>query len=485
MRSSAAKLLWALLLVLALTAAACGSDDGGTTEPAPTTAPVVEATPEPTEAPAPEATPEPEPTEAPTVEATPAPTEAPEVTPAPTEAPTPEATPAPEPTVEATPEATAGPEPETHPSGLDVAAIEAEVAEWMEAAGIPGLVLAVALGDQEPWTFGWGVSDLVTEDPMTPGDYVRIGSVTKPVTTVAVLSMVDEGLLDLDTPVTAYLGDDWYGSYEHGPDITLRHLMGHTTGFVEYAFDPGFFILASSRLNIPIASEEIVRFTTNYGPVSDFETEYNYSTAGHVTAGMIIEAVTGNPAHVEIRSRVLDPLGLENTYLPPGELPPEPVANSYNAGILYTAFSSLTRVPDGARHDFLGNTYISTNSYPQELLQTAGWTGGGIETLIGDVPLMFRGLFTGDLISDESLAEMTSPGVNPGYGLGVGIDNIDGLLAYSHGGGTPAFRTRVVYFPELDLTLAANANVLPPDPDVQELVDVLIQIVKESWGLTS
>ncbi len=475
MRSSVSKLFWALLLVMALVAGSCGNDDDGTAEPPPTAAPTAEATPEPTEAPEPEATSAPEPT----AEATP------EATTAPTEAPTPAPTPAPEPTAEATPEATAAPEPETHPSGLDVAAINAAAADWMEAAGIPGLVLAVALGDEDPWTFGWGVSDLDTQAPMTPGNYVRIGSVTKPVTTVAVLSMVEEGLLDLDAPVTAYLGDDWYGRYEHGPDITLRHLMGHTAGFVEYAFDPGFFILGASRLNVPIAPEEIVRFTTTYGPVSDFETEYNYSTAGHVIAGMIIEAVTGNPAHTEIRSRVLDPLGLENTYLPPGELPPEPVANSYNGGILYTAFSSLTRVPDEARHDYLGNTYISTNSYPQEFLQTAGWTGGGIETLIGDVPLMFRGLFTGGLISEESLAEMTAAGVNPGYGLGVGIDDIDGLLGYSHGGGTPAFRTRVLYIPDLDLTLAANANVLPPDPDMGELMDVLLPIVMESWGLSN
>ena len=97
--------------------------------------------------------------------------------------------------------------------------------------------------------------------------------------------MVDEGLVDLDTPVTAYLGDDWYGKYEHGPQITLRHLMGHTTGFVEYAFDPGFFVLGSARLGVPIAPEEIVRFTTNYGPVAEFETEYKYSTAGHVHRG--------------------------------------------------------------------------------------------------------------------------------------------------------------------------------------------------------
>ncbi len=458
-----------MLLVLALLAGACGNDDEGTTEPAPVATTTAEATPAPTQPPAPEATPEPEPT--------------PEATSAPTPDPAPEATPEPEPTAEPTPEATPAPAPETHPSGLDIAAIEAAAAGWMENARIPGLVLAVARGGEDPWTFGWGVSDLGTQEPITPGDYVRIGSVTKPVTTVAVLSMVDEGLVDLDTPVTAYLGDDWYGKYEHGPQITLRHLLGHTTGFVEYAFDPGFFVLGSARLGVPIAPEEIVRFTTNYGPVAEFETEYNYSTAGHVIAGMIIEAVTGNPADVEIRSRVLEPLGLENTYLPPNELPPVPVIDSYNGGLLYSAFTSLTRVPDGARYSFMGNDYLSTDDYPQEFLQTAGWTGGGIETLIGDVPTMFRGLFTGGLISDESLTEMTSAGVNPGYGLGVGIDDIGGLLAYSHGGGTPAFRTRALYIPELDLTLAATANVLPPDPDMDEFIDALLPILMESWGL--
>lgn len=473
MRSSAARLCWALLLVLALLAGACGNDDEGTTEPAPVATATAVATPATTQAPTPEATPEPEPAPEPT----------PEATSAPTPVTAPEATPEPEPTAEPTPEATPAPAPETHPSGLDIAAIEAAAADWMENARIPGLVLAVARGGEDPWTFGWGVSDLGTQEPITPGDYVRIGSVTKPVTTVAVLSMVDEGLVDLDTPVTAYLGDDWYGKYEHGPQITLRHLMGHTTGFVEYAFDPGFFVLGSARLGVPIAPEEIVRFTTNYGPVAEFETEYNYSTAGHVIAGMIIEAVTGNPADVEIRSRVLEPLGLENTYLPPNELPPVPVIDSYNGGLLYSAFTSLTRVPDGARYNFMGNDYLSTDDYPQEFLQTAGWTGGGIETLIGDVPTMFRGLFTGGLISDESLTEMTSAGVNPGYGLGVGIDDIGGLLAYSHGGGTPAFRTRALYIPELDLTLAATANVLPPDPDMGEFIDALLPIVMESWGL--
>lgn len=465
LRSSAAKLLWALLLALALLAGACGDDDDGeAAEPPPTAAATVEATP---------TAPAPEPTAEATAEATPEPTEAPAL----------EATTAPEPTPEASPAPV--PEPEAHPSGLDAAAIEAAAADWMERARVPGLVLAIALGDDDPWTFAWGTRDLATGEPIAPDDYVRIGSITKSVTTAAVLSLVEEGLLDLDTPVTAYLGDDWYGSYEYGPDITLRHLMGHTAGFVEYAFDPGFFVLGAARLGIPIAPAEIVRFSTVYGPVADFGTEYNYSTAGHVIAGMVIESVTGNAAHAEIRSRILEPLGVQNTYLTPGEFPPEQVTEGYNAGLLYTAFSSLTTVPDDARANFMGRDYLATLSYPQEFLQSAGWTGGGIEAQIGDVPVLFRGLFAGGLLSDESLAEMTTPTVNRGYGLGVGLGEADGQSYLSHGGGVPGFRSRVAYFPELDLTLAGSANLLPPDPDMDELFETLLPIVMESWGLSN
>ena len=474
-RSSATKLLWALLLAMALVAGACGNDGGGTAEPAPTAAPTTEATPAPTEAPEPDATPAPEPTAEP----------APEATPAPTATPEPEASPEPAPTEEPTPQATPAPEPETHPSGLDIAAINAAAADWMEAAGIPGLVLAVAQGDEDPWTFGWGTRDLATDEPMTPDDYVRIGSITKAVTTATVLSLVEEGLVDLDTPVTAYLGDDWYGAYEHGPDITLRHLMGHTAGFVEYAFDPGFFILGAARLGVPIAPNEIVRFSTSYGPVAEFGDEYHYSTAGHVVAGMVIEAVTGNTAHAEIRSRILEPLGVQNTYLAPGELPPEQVTEGYNRGLLASAFESLTRVPDEARASFMGHEYIATLSYPQEFLQSAGWTGGGLEAQIGDVPRLFRGLFAGGLLSDASLAEMTTPGVNPGYGLGVGLGDVDEETSLSHGGGVPGFRSRVAFFPDLDVTLAASANLLHPDPDMDEMFEALLPIVMESWGLSS
>ncbi len=473
-----------MLLALALVAAACGGDGGTTTEPAPTAAATSTAVPTPAASPSA------------TMVATPAPT-APTATPEPTAPATPEPTPSP--TAAATPDQVVTPEPTPastpspplkygdgpHPSGLDMAAIETAAAAWMQQVRTPGLVLAVAHGDEDPWAFSWGTDDVVTGEPLSTEDYFRIGSITKPVTTTAVMSLVDEGVLDLDTPVTAYLGDDWYGDYEHGPDITLRHLMGHTAGFVEYAFDPGFFVLASARLSVPITPEEIVRFTTNYGPVADFGTEYNYSTAGHVIAGMVIEAVTGNLAHEELRARIFEPLGVRNTYLTPGEFPPQPVVVGYNQGMLAMAYETLTTVPDEARASFMGRDYISSVGFPQEFVQSAGWTGGGLEGQIGDLPRLFRGLFAGGLMGADSLAEMTTAGVNPDYGLGVGIGEADGHAVLSHGGGVPGFRSIAMYLPELDLSVAASTNLLPPDPDIGELVRELIPIIIESWDLTS
>ena len=460
-----------LLLSLALLAGACGNNDGGTAELPATAESTFQATPTATATPTREDTP---------TAASPF-----EATPTATATPTPVATPDPPPAAEPPPEVTPTPESGPHPSGLDMAAIRSEVAEWMDQTRVPGLLLAVARGDDEPWTFGWGQRDLATGEPMTPDDYVRIGSISKTVTTAAVLSLVDEGILDLDTPITAYLGDDWYGDYEYGPDITLRHLMGHTAGFVEYAFDPAFFVLGAARLNIPIAPEEIVRFSTTYGPVADFGTEYHYSTAGHVVAGLVIEAVTGNPAHAEIRSRIFEPLGVENTYLTPSEFPPEPVTEGYNSGFLVSAFESLTTVPDEARVTFKGRDYITTMSYPQEFLQSAGWTGGGLEALIGDVPRIFRGLFARGIVSDASLAEMARPSVNPDYGLGLGLGEIGGQRSLSHGGGVPGFRSAVYYLPELDLTIAGATNLLNPEPDIGHLLRALFPIVMESWGLPS
>lgn len=353
--------------------------------------------------------------------------------------------------------------------------LSALVLNWMAETGTPGVVLAVTNRGATPNTWAWGLSDVATESPMTNTHIVRIGSVTKPVTAAVILQLVAEGLVDLDAPVAQYLGEAWAPGYEHADAVTVRDLLGHTSGFVEYALDPKFYVLAAPRLDVPVEPEEIMAFASEYGPVADLHTEYHYNTTGYIAAGLLIEAVTGNSAADEIRSRVLDPIGLANTYLTPNEFPPEPTSNGYVGGALSYVLGQIIGVTPSERVDFDGASLVDVKSLPQEFARSAGWTGGGLEARIGDVALLIRGLFADDVLTGEQIALMTAPHPDStsNYGLGIRTDVVAGLPIYTHGGGVPGFRTMAAYVPALDLGVAISANLLGVDADAD--IDTLLE----------
>ena len=417
----------------------------------------------------------------------PATTEAPASTtaaPAPTTAAPPPATTEVPPATTAAPTTTAAPqdEPEAESdSGEQLDPLSAAIADWMDRTGAPGIVLAITQGGAEPNTFAWGVSDLATGTPMTVDHHVRIGSVTKSVTAAVVLQLVAEGLVELDAPVAQYLGDGWAPGYEHAASVTVRDLLGHTSGFVEYAFDFSFYQLAAPRLAEQISPEEILEFASQYGPVAELGTEFHYNTTGYLAAGLLIEAVTGNSAAAELRSRVFEPLGLQHTYLTPAEFPPEPTANGYVGGTIgYLMGPLLGLTPDNqiSHNDAI---FVDIGTIPSDFARSAGWTGGGIEAQIGDVALLIRGLFATDILDNDQVALMTAGHPDPAdnYGLGISTDEILGLTVYTHGGGVPGFRTIAAYAPAFDLGIALTTNLLglEGDDDVGGLLESLAPIL--------
>ncbi|WP_419932938.1 serine hydrolase domain-containing protein [Candidatus Poriferisodalis sp.] len=455
------KRLAAALLSLGLLTAACSSAD----DTAPTTAATSPVT---TEAPAPAATAAPS-----TTAATPAATEAP----ASTAAPATTAVPQHEAEAESRSESSEGSQAGAEPADP----LGAAVAEWMERTGAPGLVLAVTQGGAEPATFAWGLSDIATGVPMTVDHHVRIGSVTKPVTAAVVLQLASEDLVELDAPVAQYLGDDWAPGYEHAAAVTVRDLLGHTSGFVEYAFDVQFYQLAAPRLAEQISPEEILQFAAEYGPVAELGTERHYNTTGYLAAGLLIEAVTGNTAAAELRSRVFEPLGLQHTYLTPEEFPPEPTANGYVGGTIGYLMGPLLGLTSDNQITHGDAIFVDVGTVPSDFARSAGWTGGGIEAQIGDVALLIRGLFATDILDDEQVALMTAghPMPDSSYGLGISTDEILGVTIYTHGGGVPGFRTIAAYAPALDLGIALTTNLLGlegPD-DVGGLLESLAPIL--------
>ncbi|MCH1490890.1 MAG: beta-lactamase family protein [Ilumatobacteraceae bacterium] len=328
-----------------------------------------------------------------------------------------------------------------------------------------------------------GVREAASDNEVATSDYFRWASITKPMTSVVVLQLVEEGLIDLDATVSTYLGEGWASGYEldgvdYGDAVTIRQILDHTDGFAEFAFDLGFYVLASTRLDTPFEPEEVIDWAVEQGPLYEPGTAYGYNTVGHIVAGLVIEEVTGNPAHIELRNRLFDPADASEIYLPPKESPPEQTINGYVQGDLKLALDFIPGFAVYIAEATVGAFY-DISVIPQEVLRSAGWTGGGIEAQAEDLARVFRQQFTGAL-TDDMLTAFTTPSEFSNYGLGINVGEVDGYTVYSHGGGTPGFRSHAMYMPELDVTIAVSANLIQIEPDIGTLASDIATVIVDN-----
>lgn len=183
--------------------------------------------------------------------------------------------------------------------------IDALVSTYHEYGLFNGAVL-VAEDGVPIYESGFGEAVMEWDVPNTPDTKFRIGSVTKQFTAALVLQLVEEGRIDLDAPVTAYLSE--YPA-TRGDAITIHHLLTHTSGIPSYtgfpdmeewkrdAFDPDSFIV------------------TFWDRDLEFEpgSRWAYSNSGYYLLGVVLERVTGEPYDRLLRERILEPLGLDDT----------------------------------------------------------------------------------------------------------------------------------------------------------------------------
>ena len=323
--------------------------------------------------------------------------------------------------------------------------LTAELESWIAEYEVAGAVVAVSSPDEGVVVVPVGVKNKESQEPIEGDEFFRIGSITKMTTATVLLQLQEEGLVDLDAPLVDQLPSWANRQFTLGSSITPRMLLNHTSGLIAYESDPDFSGLVLTRLTQEWKPSEIIDFAILKGLLFEPGAEWSYGTTSYLLAGQLIEAVTGNPAHQELRSRVLEPLGLADTYLPPAEVPPEPLVSGY--------------------YDLAGTgeeTAIVT-ALPQAGLQSLGWTGGGLEATATDVVRLLPGIVDGGLLSEESLAEMATPTLDTEYGLGVNRGTIAGQDAWWHGGGVPGFRSQHAYFPESGVSIALLSNSSGPD----------------------
>ncbi|MEW2435743.1 serine hydrolase domain-containing protein [Streptomyces caniferus] len=300
--------------------------------------------------------------------------------------------------------------------------------------GIPGAAAEVTGPGCGRWTVARGVADLATGRPMNAGDRLRIGSVTKSFTATVVVQLAAEGRIGLDAPVERYLPGLIRGNGYDGRTITVRQLLQHTSGLPDYVDSLGRRPVHEWRFRHFEPRELVAAALKMPHPGK----KWHYATTNALLAGLVVEKVTGHGVEAEVTRRILEPLGLRDTYWPgDGTRIRGPHSHSYfpAPGRRQASGQRGRERPDGA--PLADGTAWNV---------TFGGAGGALISTPADVNRFYRGLFGGELLSARWLAEMqrTVPAdprrLWPGarYGLGLIASPLTcGGMWWGHGGTVP------------------------------------------------
>jgi CubicO group peptidase (beta-lactamase class C family) len=195
----------------------------------------------------------------------------------------------------------------------------------LEAKHIAGAVVAVVVGDKVVFAKGYGFADVESLKPVDPNTTMfRIGSVSKLFTWTAVMQLVEEGKLDLDTDVNTYLKSTGVHVPEgFGKPITLKNLLTHTPGFEDRVI--GLFAHHASAVK-PLADVLKNDMPARIRPPGVLAA---YSNHGSALAGLVVATVAGKPWEDVIEQRILIPLGMKNTLVRQPDKPPETMSKGY------------------------------------------------------------------------------------------------------------------------------------------------------------
>ena len=310
------------------------------------------------------------------------------------------------------------------------------IEEQLTNYSVPGVTFSMVKDGSTFLEKGYGYANSVSHTPVIANETLfRIGSTSKTFTAVAVLQLVEDGLLELDRDVNDYLTAFKIPETYDDP-ITLRHLLTHTAGFEEKTFPS---IVESIGQVVPLETlltDNIPDRVHLPGKIS------SYSNYGFSLAGYIVQEVSGKVFETYIEDNILTPLGMNSTTF----LQPIPIPLNY-------------RMSSG--HDENGNpAYFEYITIPPA--GAASSTASDMARFM--LTLLNNGSLEGTRILKNSSAEMllsnqfTTHQNLPSIGLGVYEFDMSDVSIIGHGGDTSFFHTRMILLPELNIGIFASYN---------------------------
>jgi CubicO group peptidase (beta-lactamase class C family) len=294
-----------------------------------------------------------------------------------------------------------------------ISELDGKVPGLMKQGGIPGLSIALIRNGKTTWLQGFGVKDKQTQEPVQADTVFEAASLSKPMFTYGLLKLIDQGKLDLDTPLSSYLPAPYIAD-ERVRKITARLVLSHRTGFPNWRGPDGL--------------------TIYFSPGDRF----SYSGEGYIYLQHVVEQITGKPLNDFMEEAVFKPLGMTNS--------------SY---VWKPSFDSLTA------------TGYDSKGAPDKLWKPkeAG-AASTLNTTARDYALFVDAILNGKGLSSSILREMETPAValDPTcricinqqpkelskslfWGLGWGIQRDAGRLLLWHWGDNGSFKAFVMADP--------------------------------------
>jgi CubicO group peptidase (beta-lactamase class C family) len=317
--------------------------------------------------------------------------------------------------------------------GAIITQIDSVVQAEMASSKTPAMSVAVSRKGEVILAKGYGLANVELSVPATANTVYRTGSITKQFTAALIMQLVEAGKIGLDDPITKFLPD--YPTQGH--TVTIHHLLTHLSGIKSYTSLGPKFWTEASRLDLSdsamMASFKNLPF--DFAPGA----KYQYNNSAYYLLGVIIEKVTGTSYRNTINEKLAPSLGLQGT--------------SY--------CDESTIIPHRAQGYEFRNGKLQ-NDDPISM-NTPGAAGAICSTVL-DLLSWREALFGGRVVSNASLAKMTTPatlndGKPTGYGYGLSVGPLEGHRSVGHGGGINGFITYLAYYPDDDVTVAVLGNL--------------------------
>jgi CubicO group peptidase (beta-lactamase class C family) len=304
----------------------------------------------------------------------------------------------------------------------------------MQKHRTPGLSLAIVKNGKTIKTAGYGLANVELNVAASPETVYQSGSVGKQFTAAAVMLLVEDGKIALDDRITKYLAD----TPESWKDITVRHLLAHTSGIGN---------LAPTEINhrLDYTDEELVKKAVAQPLAFAPGERWSYSNTGYILLGIIVKKATGKFYGDFLRERIFAPLKMDAARV----------------------ISDADIIPNRAAGYHIIKGELKNQPYISPSLNRTA--DGTLYLTVGDLAKWDAALYTDKLFKKASLEQMFTPakltnGKNHPYGFGWFINDVRGHRLIEHGGGWQGFTAHIARYADDGLTIIVLTNAFPADP---------------------